>query len=913
MEKPNSNRSLTSTDGKAVYNRDYINELRNNDDDGSQSRFIAQEGAQESGLSCCADITVFGGNRGGGKANTYSTPIATPSGYRKMGDLEVGDMICTPYEGVQRVDAIYEQGDHTTFTFHFDDGTTVTCMDTHRFFARLAPTEKFREMTAREIINNYAIDRRYPVSLRSGKIYFAEVPLCGEVELNEKMTIADLPIHPFVLGVISGTGFWKFGMWGIKLSKDSFHARTIYRYGYHVNKNRKDGFYYIRGLSDENRRQITFCRREEPASIPHEYKTASIAARWEYLKGVMYINGRSEKKHPCLALPNKKLIEDVADLARSLGLWARVSKVEDTPEKIGYWKVSFVAPNDADLFIKKCYKDRSHINAEKATSPTSDNILSKKILYVVKNKIKRPCRCITVSGNDHLYMTDGYTINHNTVTMLMEPLYDIGNKYFNGIIFRKNKDDFDNIINESKRWFTGLGRYNRSKDDMTWYFNTGAILGLSIYDMPMPEFDTKYRGQQYAYIGVDELPQMPFEMFKFLMTCNRNTVGIHSRLLGTCNPDPMSWLRKFIDWWIGKEDTIYSDGKMHPERKGFAIPERVGKIRYCYMPDDSVDNIVWGDTPDEVYEQCKELIDDAWNPEWEQYGYTKTSFFVKSVTFIKANLNDNKALIKSDPSYIANLLNQPPEIRAREFDGNWDIVKTGNDMIQPHHLERVFANAHIVGDKVRRATCDVAGTGGDNCVTWLWIGWHVADVYVCRRDPYTTAADLKAKLHEWGVLEENFAYDLNGMGQVLKGAFPRAVPFNNQEAVALRDKNLYDNIKSQCAYLFATRTQQAGWSIESTLLTRKYSIGKEVHTLQAILQKERKCVKQDMSKADRGWCLIHKEQMKNKSIVGHSPDFFEALFMREIFDVKHTQPVVPSWISRSGQKYTVRRIGVKQH
>ena len=88
-------------------------------------------------------------------------------------------------------------------------------------------------------------------------------------------------------------------------------------------------------------------------------------------------------------------------------------------------------------------------------------------------------------------------------------------------------------------------------------------------------------------------------------------------MLGTCNPDPLSWLRKFLDWWIGKEDTVYSDGKMHPEKKGFAIPERVGVVRYCYMPDDSVDNIIWGDTPEEVYEQCKEMIDDAWEPEWE--------------------------------------------------------------------------------------------------------------------------------------------------------------------------------------------------------------------------------------------------------------------------------------------------------
>ena len=493
-------------------------------------------------------------------------------------------------------------------------------------------------------------------------------------------------------------------------------------------------------------------------------------------------------------------------------------------------------------------------------------------------------------------MTDAWTVNHNTVTMLMEPLYDIKNKYFNGIIFRKNKDDFDNIINESKRWFEPLGKYNRSKDDMTWYFNSGAQLGLSIYDMPLKEFDDKYRGQQFAYIGIDELPQMPFEQFKFLMTSNRNTVGVRSRILATCNPDPLSWLRTFLDWWIGKEDTVYSDGKEHPERKGYIIPERDGVIRYCYMPTNTVDGIIWGDTPEEVYEQCKEEIDSAWDSDFEEFGYTKTSFFVKSVTFIKASIKENKALLKSDPGYIASILNQPPEIRAREWDGNWDYIETSNDLIQGYHMDRIFANSEMLGDNIRRASCDIAATGGDNCVTWLWIGWHVADVFVCRRDPYTTVDLLKGKLKEWGVLEQNFTYDLQGMGQVLKGAFPNAVPFNNQEAVDKEFKNLYDCKKSQCAYKFAERTQQNGWSINKELLGNKYKIGKNVRTLRDILMLERKCIKQDMSRQDRGWCIIHKEQMKHRTIVGHSPDFFEALFMREIFDLKSVETEVPSFL-----------------
>lgn len=890
---------LYTNDGKPIFSTEFVEDLRKTEENKKMSKFfIAQKGAQEKDLGSSVDILVTGGNRGGGKANTYNTPVATPSGFRRMGDLEVGDSICTPYEGIQKVTNIFEQGEQSFYHFHFDDGTEVRCMDNHRFWARVGYLDKFHEMTAREIMDNYKMDIPYPQSLRKGKTDLVEFPLCGEVEMNEKVTMLELPIQPFILGYISANGYWNFAKKGVLIEEKAMQIRRIFNsVGYRTRFQRgTKASFLVRGIPDEARRKITTSRKKTPARIPKEYMTACAKARWSFLQGVMYKSGYSQKKHPCLTLPNKLFIEDIAQLARSLGMWARVTQELDDFEKYGQWKVRFIAPDDADLFVKQCYQKRSHRNADKATSPYNQCVLTKKLLWVKKDNHKQKCRCITVSGNHHLYLTDAYTINHNTALMLMEDIYDINNKHFNSVLFRKNKDDFDNIENESKRWFYGLGKYNKSRDDMTWNFRTGAKMSFDHFDMTLKDFEDKYRGQQYGYIGVDEFPQMPFDFLKILMGSNRNTVGVRSRIVGTCNPDPLSWLRKFIDWWIGKEDTVYSDGLMHPERKGFPIPERDGVVRYCFMGGKTVDDIRWGNTPQEVYEQCKNEIDAAWDDDFEQYGWDKMSFAVKSVTFIKASIKENKALLKNDPGYVASILNKSPEERAKEWDGNWDVVEMGNDLIQPYHLNKIFTNAQMLGDKIRRATCDVAGTGGDNCVTWLWVGWHVADVFVCRRDPYSTVNLLKAKLHEWGVLEQNFCYDLNGMGQVLKGGFPKALPFNNQEAVAERDKGLYDNKKSQCAYKFAERTQQAGWSIENSLLYNRYKTGGEIHSLRDILLVERKCVRQDMSRQDRGWCLIHKEQMKNKSLVGHSPDFFEALFMREIFDIKRPQMTVPKFL-----------------
>ena len=79
---------LYTAEGRPILPLSRIEKMR--EEDGNA--FIAQSGAQEFGLSNTADIVVFGGNRGGGKANSINTLVATPNGYKKMGDLikEIG-------------------------------------------------------------------------------------------------------------------------------------------------------------------------------------------------------------------------------------------------------------------------------------------------------------------------------------------------------------------------------------------------------------------------------------------------------------------------------------------------------------------------------------------------------------------------------------------------------------------------------------------------------------------------------------------------------------------------------------------------------------------------------------------------------------------------------------------------------
>ena len=458
-----------------------------------------------------------------------------------------------------------------------------------------------------------------------------------------------------------------------------------------------------------------------------------------------------------------------------------------------------------------------------------------------------------------------------TFTLLMETLKDIKNKNFRSVLLRHEIDDLSDMVETSSTLYDDFGEYNKSKNDMRWNFYKGGFLKFSYHADTLDDFKKRFQGKQFAYIGVDEITHMEYLKFKYLITCNRNAFHIRNRFIGTCNPDPDSWVAKFIDWWIGED--------------GLPIPERDGRVRYCFMDGDNVSGIYWGDTREEVYEQCKDIIHAYWKPEYEQYG-TPQELFIKSVTFIEAKLSDNVKLMSSDPTYLANLVNQSDEQRARDLDGNWKYKAAGDDIIKLTHMEALYRNSMQIGDGIRRVSCDAAFEGGDSLVMWLWEGWHIRDIFVCKLDSKKTVDTVKAMLEEWHVREECFTYDLNGLGQIFKGFFPNAIPFNNKEAVEEKFKYIYANLKSQAAYLFAQKIINREISIEPTLLERKFSgKGFEKVPLRQILDKERKAIRKDEDSEEKGWTIIKKIIMKK--LVGHSPDFIEALLMRMIFEIKH--------------------------
>lgn len=239
-----------------------------------------------------------------------------------------------------------------------------------------------------------------------------------------------------------------------------------------------------------------------------------------------------------------------------------------------------------------------------------------------------------------------------------------------------------------------------------------------------------YQGSQIPFIGFDELTHFDEEVFWYMLSRNRSDSGIPGYVRATTNPDPDSWVRTFIDWWIGPD--------------GLAIPERSGKIRWFIRINGEVH---WGDSRmdllrhqffgditavDKTHSLEEELfvrdekdskIQIVVKPgvEGTLYVATQTKQFYqwyegeyrelmppKSVTFICSTLQDNAILMKNDPSYLANLKALPLVEQERLLGGNWNI-RPAAGMYFPRN--KAVLIEEIPADLVRVVRAwDLAGT-----------------------------------------------------------------------------------------------------------------------------------------------------------------------------------------------------------
>jgi deoxycytidine triphosphate deaminase len=271
-----------------------------------------------------------------GKALALDTEIPTPSGWRTMGDLEVGDEVFDP-EGypVPVVAATEPMTDRPCREVLFSDGTVVVADAQHRWevqnkYDRSRPG-RFRVLTTDEIGQQLRVPW-------APKEFTYHVPVAGPIKYPRK----DLPIDPYVLGAWLGDGTTTAAE--ISCIEGSI-LQEVAAAGYAVSPTSARARYRIGGTGHtRDPRTGRFCANESLQStlrelgvlgdkrIPSRYLQAGVEQRRALLEGLMDTDGYIDSRGRCdLTTVKKSLAEDYRELIASLGLRPVIA---DKPAKL---------------------------------------------------------------------------------------------------------------------------------------------------------------------------------------------------------------------------------------------------------------------------------------------------------------------------------------------------------------------------------------------------------------------------------------------------------------------------------------------------------------------------------------------------------------------------------------------------
>lgn len=220
-----------------------------------------------------------------------------------------------------------------------------------------------------------------------------------------------------------------------------------------------------------------------------------------------------------------------------------------------------------------------------------------------------------------------------TYALLLEGCRHTANPAFGAVIFRRTSEEIrmqGGLWDESTGLYTLLNAKPR-EHELEWRFPSGANVRFEHLQHEKDKFI--YQGAQICMLGFDELTHFTKSQFFYMLSRNRSICGIRPYCRATCNPDANSWVKEFLAPWLDKSHPLHVES---------------GEI--LWMTRDG-DDIVWS----------REPSDDA-----------------KSVTFIRATLQDNQILMAKDPGYLASLKAMSLVDRRRLLDGDWDIVEGGN-------------------------------------------------------------------------------------------------------------------------------------------------------------------------------------------------------------------------------------------
>jgi len=363
-----------------------------------------------------------------GRAQPYSSLVATPDGFRTIGSLRVGDLVTGSDGRPTPVLGVYPQGRKEIYRVQTQDGASTLCCGEHLWTVRMIG-DRSRGRAPRVLETREMIGR-----LRRAHAHRFELPLVEPVEFLPR----EVPLDPYALGLLLGDGRLTLTTTpafstadpelaaGLEAALDGIELvrKTAVDYLLRNRAGRRGGSVIVANPVTAAVRDLGLDGvRSETKFIPTAYLFNTAASRIALLQGLLDSDGGpvTQRARTCriqYTTCSPRLRDDVVWLVRSLGGVAYRRKRPAVGRKPGLARGRKVY-HRSDAYILD-------IRLPEGIEPFR---LPRKLEKYNVTGGGRPMRfiesivsvgeedtlCIQVAAEDSLYVTDDFLVTHNTL------------------------------------------------------------------------------------------------------------------------------------------------------------------------------------------------------------------------------------------------------------------------------------------------------------------------------------------------------------------------------------------------------------------------------------------------------------------------------------------------------------------
>jgi hypothetical protein len=358
------------------------------------------------------DGAILADDMGLGKQHAVDTSILTPTGWRLIGNLAVGDSVIGSNGKATKVTGVFPQGFKSSFRVRFSDHSSVEAGPEHLWtVAYRRGGRRWAEMT---LTTDDLRLRPKKGTLDLDKTTLYLPMLSAPVEFQAS---AESPVSPYLLGQLIANGSLAHGTPALASATQDWHSirksliaegaviGAVHVYGT-VTRSCMPGI-----VKDIRAMELGVLSREK--HIPKFMLRASVDSRIALLQGLMDGDGSISKERCKVTYHtiSERLADDVQELVECLGGIASIRCYDRHEEgKPTEYQVRIRMPDGIAPFRipRKLERYRPGNRAFPCRTVTS-------VEYVRDVESV----CISVDAEDHLYVTEHAILTHNTVQALI--------------------------------------------------------------------------------------------------------------------------------------------------------------------------------------------------------------------------------------------------------------------------------------------------------------------------------------------------------------------------------------------------------------------------------------------------------------------------------------------------------------